>query len=114
MLALTERAAQTIGALTDQPGAPDDAALRLSSSPAAEPPAGEGPGLEITLVEDPDEAERAIEDPPVYVEPGLASEFLEDKVLDAEVGEGQVRFSIAPQPAASPPGADGRPDPDSS
>jgi hypothetical protein len=114
MLALTDRAAQTIGALTDQPGVPEDAALRISSSAADDDPTGEGATLEITLVEDPDEGERAIEDPPVYVEPGLASEFLEDKVLDAEIGQDQVRFSIAQQPTISPPGVDGRPKPDTS
>ncbi len=107
MLAVTDRATEAINAITDQPGLPDEAGLRISSSPETGDPTGQSAQLALALVEGPEEGDREIDDPTVYVEAGTTAEFLEDKVLDAEVSEGQVTFSLILQPGASPPGQDG-------
>lgn len=106
MLALTERAAEAIQTITGQPGLADDAGLRISSAPQDGDPTGQAAQLVISVVEAPEEEDYRIEEPPIYVEPGNTAEFLDDKVLDAELGEGQVRFAVFEQPTEEQSGSE--------
>jgi Fe-S cluster assembly iron-binding protein IscA len=58
--------------------------------------------VEITLVDEPETTDRTVEEAGarVFVEEG-AAEFLEDKVLDAEVDARGVRFTILAQGAGA-------------
>ena len=76
----------------DHPQADDpDAGIRISTGPDTP----QGTALELSLVEEPEpEDEKVDEDgATVYLEPDVAG-LLEDKVLDAEVDEGQVTFLL--------------------
>ena len=55
----------------------------------------EGTELQISLVAEPESTDASVEESGahVYLEPTVA-QFLEDKVLDAEVDEGRVNFAI--------------------
>lgn len=98
MLALTQNAAQAVDAIINQPGLPDDAGLRITAAQAPTPEAGASPDLQLTVVESPEPEDQVIEGASIYVEPDTA-EYLTDKVLDAEVAENQVRFSLHDKPA---------------
>ena len=88
MLTLTQTAAEAVKALVagtdldDQTGG-----LRISSS--------EGAALELALVDGPEQADDAVEalGAHVFLEPAV-TRALENKVLDASVEEGQVRFAV--------------------
>ena len=90
MLTLTPVASQAIREITSQTEDPD-AGIRISTG--ADTP--QGTALELSLVEEPEpEDEKVDEDgATVYLEPDVAG-LLEDKVLDAEVDEGQVTFLL--------------------
>src|SRR6266542_2273504 len=63
--------------------------------------------LELSVVESPAETDRVIEDQGtrVFLEQ-LANDYLEDKVLDAEVEGEQIRFTLQDQgPGPAPRGA---------
>jgi iron-sulfur cluster assembly protein len=100
MLAVTETAAQAVTALVSQPGLPDEAGLRIAAATQSQNGGAPSPELELTVVPAPEPEDRAIEEPPIYIEPGTA-EYLADMVLDAEVDEGQVRFSLHEQQESS-------------
>ena len=105
MLTLTPTAAEAVRRLVDS--SPTDAAegLRIAPGDAT----AEGTSLEITIVDGPeiDDQEVLEGGAHVFLEPEVA-EFMEDKVLDAELEESGVRFSIRDQDAFDP-GANGQP-----
>ena len=94
MLTLTDRAAETIRALTSQPGAPADTGLRMSLQGSADGT------LALSLqARQPDDA--MIEDASarVYVQQEAAG-IVEDSELDAQVDDqGRVSFVIGSQPS---------------
>ncbi|MBO0832140.1 MAG: Fe-S cluster assembly protein HesB [Actinobacteria bacterium] len=94
VLTLTDRAAETIRALTSQPGAPADTGLRMSLQGT------EKSKLELSLESrQPDDA--VIEDAGarVYVQQE-ATGIVEDSELDARVDDqGRVSFVIGSQPS---------------
>jgi hypothetical protein len=55
--------------------------------------------LEMALVTEPQEDDVVVDGIPIAVEPRTL-EFLDDKILDAEVEGGDVRFSLYLQPPA--------------
>jgi iron-sulfur cluster assembly protein len=91
MLTLTPVASEAIRQLTEQTDDPDASGIRISPGP--ETP--QGTALELALVDEPDPADERVEEAgaTVYVEPHVAG-FLDDKVLDAQVVEGQVTFML--------------------
>lgn len=105
MLTLTPTAAEAVRRLVDN--APTETAEGLRIAPGHATP--EGTSLEITIVDGPemDDHEVLESGAHVFLEPEVA-EFMEDKVLDAEVEETGVRFSIRDQDAFDP-GSNGRP-----
>ena len=70
--------------------------MRISRAPASEDTAGPELALRLSVVDAPEEGDQVIGEQPVFVEPG-AAEALDDKLLDAEVVEDQVRFVVGQQ-----------------
>ena len=98
MLALTESAIEVIHELTSLPGLPADTGLRIA--PNTDDTSGQA--FAVSLSHGPAQDDQVIESGQarVYVEPEIAGR-LQDKVLDAQVGEqGQVAFLVEPQSAA--------------
>jgi iron-sulfur cluster assembly protein len=95
VLVLTHDAATIIRGIVDQSEAPDEAGLRI----AAREVQGDEATLELSVAEQPDELDEVVEQEgvQVFLEP-LAAEALSDKVLDASVDDGGVRFTLTPQP----------------
>ena len=91
MLTLTPVATQAIRQLTSQAEDPDASGIRISTGPDTP----EGTALELSLVEEPQPEDEMVDEDgaTVYLEPDVAG-FLEDKVLDAQVDEGQVTFLL--------------------
>jgi len=96
MLVLTEAAAEVVKALTSSPQAPEGSGLRIASSI---PEPGAPGALQVSAAAGPSENDQVIEaaGAHVYLEP-RAAEYLDDKVLDAQVDtEGQAHFSLTAQ-----------------
>ena len=96
MLVLTEAAAEAVKTLTSTPQAGEGAGLRISSAGAE---SGDPGSLRVAAAPGPGANDQVIEaaGAHVYLEP-LAAAYLEDKVLDAEVGtDGMAHFSLGVQ-----------------
>jgi Fe-S cluster assembly iron-binding protein IscA len=95
MLTLTRDAAEAVRAIAvASPEVPDDSGLRIRRRDQE----GAEPGLELTMVENPeaDDAVVEAEGARVFVDAELAPE-LDDKVLDAAVVGDQVQFTLSNQ-----------------
>lgn len=106
MLTLTPTASEAIRQLTEQvPTEEDTAGMRIAPGEA---PGGEGTALELSIVEAPEDADQTVEEAgaTVYLEPA-AAQLLDDKVLDAEVGDDGVAFQVFDQ-VLGDPGMDGQ------
>ncbi len=95
MLTLTSNAAEAVKTMAEAtPELPNDSGLRIHAEPT-----GEGRvGLELNLVEEPDEGDQVIEEAGarVFVEPETVV-YLDDKILDATIAGDQVQFSLSEQ-----------------
>jgi Fe-S cluster assembly iron-binding protein IscA len=95
MLAVTSAAAAAVTTLLENPDLPDGAGLRLQRGVDA---AGEA-AIGIAIVSEPDPDDQlvpAVEDGDVFLAPDVAG-LLDDQVLDAEIEEQQVSFTLRPQ-----------------
>ena len=90
MLAITETAAEAIRAIVASPEVPQGAGLRLAAQP-------EG-AMQLSIAAVPGEDDKVVEESgaQVFLEP-TAADALDDKVLDAEVEGGEVRFAVGEQ-----------------
>ena len=68
----------------------------MSRAPSSENSAEQELELRLSVVDAPEKGDQVIGEQPVFVEPE-AAEALDDKLLDAEVIEDQVRFTVAQQ-----------------
>ena len=96
MLILTDTAAEVVKSITSTPQAPDSAGLRIAS---AAPDSADPAAMQVTAATGPSENDQVIESDGarVYLEP-LAAEYLDDKVLDAQVdGQGKAHFFLGAQ-----------------
>lgn len=93
MLTLSPAAAEAVRKITDDDRLPDSAGLRVSSGAG---PDG-APALQLTVVEQPAASDAVVDhdDAVVFVEAELTA-ALDDKLLDAEIGEEHVNFSLRP------------------
>ena len=100
MLTLTPTAAEVVRTLVEQSPAPISGGLRI----AAGEETVEGVALELSLVDEPEPADERIEQEgaTVYLDPG-AAELLDDKLLDAEVAEDHVMFTLREDDADGEP-----------
>jgi Fe-S cluster assembly iron-binding protein IscA len=94
VLTLTPVAAEAVKQIVSSGPVPEDGGVRIAPGGTT----ADGTELQISLVEQPETADEAVEEngAHVYLEPTVA-QFLDDKVLDAEVQEGQVNFAIREQ-----------------
>lgn len=91
MLTLTTGAVAAIRDITQQPGLPEDSGVRIAATFA-----GNGsPAFEIAVAAMPEPTDEVVEadGARVFLDPEASVAF-EDKALDAEVHEDQVRFRI--------------------
>jgi iron-sulfur cluster assembly protein len=95
VLVLTHDAATIIRSIVEQAELPGDGGLRI----AAQSLEGDEATLELSVAGSPETADEVVEQEgaQVFLEP-LAAEALSDKVLDAELEEEGVRFTITEQP----------------
>jgi iron-sulfur cluster assembly protein len=93
MLVLTSDAAEAIKGLTE---VPDTDGLRISAVPSSD--GSPGFGLQLALAPEPAPEDEVVEteDARVFLDPP-AARALDDKVLDADVEAGEVRFSLGDQ-----------------
>ncbi len=98
MLALTQNAAEAVQSMIDQPDVPESAVVRITA--AGEGLDAESAELQLALVEEPEESDVLVEGMPISVERETVA-LLEDKVLDAEIADGAVTFSLFLQPQPS-------------
>lgn len=95
MLAMTEAAAEAIGALTAQEGQ-EEAGLRFAVHDEQE----QGAQLALSVAQQPETGDQVLgtdNGPQVFLEP-RAAEFLDDKVLDVQQDEqGQLNFAVMQQ-----------------
>lgn len=95
MLTLTDNATRAIGALSDRPGYPVGAGVRITRAESDDSAAG----LSIGMAATPEDDDAVVEDrgARVFVE-SEAVDLLDDKMLDAEIDDGgRVRFMLGPQ-----------------
>lgn len=94
MLTLTTGAVAAIRDITQQSGLPEDTGVRIAATSA-----GNGsPAFEIAVAAMPEPADEVIESDGarVFLDPEASVAF-EDKALDAEIDEDQIRFRIEDQ-----------------
>ncbi|ONI89873.1 iron-sulfur cluster biosynthesis protein [Actinosynnema sp. ALI-1.44] len=97
MLAVTDAAAQAIGALTSQNGQQEaEGGLRFSLRSSDDA----GAQLALAVTKQPEQGDKVVtadNGASVYLE-HAAAEFLDDKVLDVQQNnEGEIAFALAPQ-----------------
>jgi hypothetical protein len=97
MLAMTQEAAEAVEAILSQPDVPDTAVLRITAHKHTGNGSGPVQALQLELVSRPPEEDVLVEDMPISVEPEAAA-LLEDKVLDVEVEDDDVRFNLYERP----------------
>ena len=91
MLTLTTGAVAAIRDITQQPGLPEETGVRIAGTSAS----NGSPAFEIAVAAMPEPTDEVIESDGarVFLDPEASVAF-EDKALDAEVDEDQVRFRI--------------------
>ena len=99
MLALTQGAADAVETIVTQEEAPESAVLRITSRTESENGSEPQRELEMALVTEPQEDDVLVDGIPIAVEPATL-EFLDDKILDAEIDGGGFHFSLYQQPPA--------------
>ena len=99
MLAITEDAAAAIQGIVASSGLPEGAGLRITQELNTETQGAARTDLRLSLVESAEEGDEVLEGTQIFLEPD-AAEFLDNKLLDADVVEGEegkageVRFSL--------------------
>jgi iron-sulfur cluster assembly protein len=98
-LAITEDAAAAINGIVSSPGIPEGAGLRITQE--VNPEAGGKPrtDLRLSVVAGPAEGDEVLEVERIFIDPG-AAELLDDKLLDADVVDDDVQFSLDVQAEA--------------
>jgi Fe-S cluster assembly iron-binding protein IscA len=97
MLALTSNAQEAIEGLLSASSIPEGAGVRIA--PPADADDTRLGQLQITVATTPSEADQVIDEAGarVFVDEA-ATEFLDDKILDADISGEEVSFALADQP----------------
>jgi iron-sulfur cluster assembly protein len=93
VLALTEDAAAAIKGIVGTPGLPETAGLRITQEVNTQPDGKPRTDLRLSVVEAPQEGDEVLEHERVFIDPD-AAELLANKLLDADVVDDDVRFSL--------------------
>jgi iron-sulfur cluster assembly protein len=96
VLELTPAAAEVVRSIVSQTELPETAGMRITSEDGGAGANGTSAARNIRLVvvDAPEGDDVEVDGAPVYVEPGLTAEMLDDKVLDAKVDEDVVEFQL--------------------
>jgi iron-sulfur cluster assembly protein len=100
MLTLTPDATETIERILEAPEMPEGAGIRIASAPTTTNSDSPSPGgLVLTVAQEPELGDEVIDEAGarVFLDDTVAP-FLDDKLLDAEVAEEGVRFSVGERP----------------
>ena len=91
MLTMTPMASEAIRQLVHAAELPESAGIRIAQGAVTE----QGTALELALVDTPADADQVVEEQgaSIFVEPEVAP-LLDDKILDAQVAQGQVSFEL--------------------
>ena len=92
VLVLSEEAAQAVRSLVSAPGLPEGAGLRISTE-TTQVEGGPRQDLRLSVVNGPNEGDEVLEAERIFLEP-QAAEFLDDKILDADFVDDDVRWSL--------------------
>ena len=94
MLAITEDAAAAIKGIVGSPELPESAGLRITQEMSTEVD-GQAPrtDLRLSVVAGPEEDDEVLEAERIFLDPEAAG-FLDDKLLDADIVDDEVRFSL--------------------
>ncbi len=100
VLTITSEAAEVIHAIVASSPIPDGG-VKISAKPVNDSESR----LELSIVEGPTETDSVVEESgtKLFLEDGV-TDYLDDKVLDAQMEEGQVRFTIQEQGPQGPQG----------
>jgi Fe-S cluster assembly iron-binding protein IscA len=93
MLALTEDAAAAITRIVRSAGLGAEAGLRITQEQVDDGSGGTRTDLRLSVVAAPEEGDDVLQGERVFVAPE-AVELLDDRLLDADVVQGEVRFSL--------------------
>jgi iron-sulfur cluster assembly protein len=99
MLTLTPAAAEVVRLILADAPQQANGGLRIASAE----PVPDGTAFEMTLVDAPQEDDETVEEggATIFLEPHAAA-LLDDKILDAEVADDQVRFAVIDPQDARP------------
>lgn len=107
MLAITEDAAAAIDSIVSRSGLPEGAGLRITHELNTQVEGEARTDLRLSMVEAAQENDQVLEDTHIFLDPKTA-ELLNDRLLDADMEDGEVRFSLDVQAEARRPRRDGR------
>jgi iron-sulfur cluster assembly protein len=93
VLAITEDAATAIDSIVTSSGLPQGAGLRITQETNAQEGGTTRTDLRLSVVESAEEGDQVLEDVRIFLEP-QAADFLDNKLLDADVEGDEVRFSL--------------------
>ena len=93
MLAITEDAAAAIYSIVASSGLPEGAGLRITQELNTEIEGAARTDLRLSLVESAEEGDEVLEGTQIFLEPE-AADFLDNKLLDADVEGEEVSFSL--------------------
>lgn len=93
MLAITEDAAAAIYSIVASSGLPEGAGLRITQELNTETEGAARTDLRLSLVESAEEGDEVLEGTQIFLEPE-AADFLDNKLLDADVEGEEVSFSL--------------------
>ena len=93
MLAITEDAAAAVDSIVASSGLPEGAGLRITQELNTQSGEEARTDLRLSPVDSAEEGDEVLEDVRIFLEP-QAADFLDNKLLDADVEGDEVRFSL--------------------
>lgn len=93
MLALTEDATVAVKRVVREAKLGDEAGLRITTEEGRTDSGKPRTDLRLSVVPAPQEGDELLEGTPIFVDPA-ASDYLADKLLDANVIGGQISFAL--------------------
>jgi iron-sulfur cluster assembly protein len=99
VLAITEDAAAAIRGIVDSAGVPEGAGLRITQEVNTEVEGKPRTDLRLSVVAGPQEGDEVLAEERIFIDPEAAV-LLENRLLDAEVVDDEVRFSLDVQAEA--------------
>jgi iron-sulfur cluster assembly protein len=93
VLAISEDAAAAIRGIVESEGIPEGAGLRITREESTDERGNARTDLRLSVVAGPQEGDEVLEAERVFVDPD-AAELLDNKLLDADYVDDDVRFSL--------------------